>query len=108
MGRNGFSRRQVLGYGAATAALVAASARAQSTAMQIRVETKAGKAYTLDVDSVDTVESVKQKIKNLTGTPTSLQRLVFEGKELEDGVTLAEYNIVMHSTLTLTIIPSDG
>ncbi|KAF8105983.1 hypothetical protein N665_0149s0013 [Sinapis alba] len=71
--------------------------------MQIVVKNMQNRNISLTVDGSDTIENLKNKIEESEGVPAQMQRLIFSGKQLEDGHTIADYNIQNGSFIHLVL-----
>ena len=71
--------------------------------MLISVKTMTGKSISLHVRPTDTTETLKTRIEEEEGIPAHLQRLIYGGRQLEDGVTLHKYGLANDSTLFLAL-----
>lgn len=71
--------------------------------MQVFVKTLTGKDMTIDVEPTMMVEHLKKQISAIEGIQESDQRLIYGGKQLEDGQTLQDYNVEPDSTIHLVL-----
>lgn len=82
------------------AAVLSTAAWAMSpTGFYLNVELPSGETIALDVESGDSIDNVKQKVQNAAGVSVTEQYLYYGGKFLNNGRTLADYNIQKESTL---------
>ncbi|XBI24342.1 hypothetical protein VPH35_049456 [Triticum aestivum] len=73
--------------------------------MQLFVRTLAGEAIAVNADPSDTIYNVKTRIHSESGDPMSNHCLMFDGKELEEGRTIADYGIDKESVVQLALLP---
>lgn len=82
------------------AAVLSTAAWAMSpTGFYLNVELPSGETIALDAESGDSIDNVKQKVQNAAGVSVTEQYLYYGGKFLNNGRTLADYNIQKESTL---------
>jgi len=70
---------------------------------QIFVKTLQGRSLVLTVKADDTVETIKEMIKEKEGMPLEQQRLIYGGKELRESMTVADYSMMEGSSVHLVM-----
>ena len=75
----------------------------QRLILQIVFKSITGQTFALEVKTSDTIAMVKSTIQEKWGVPYDQQRLILAGKQLEDGRTLADYNITADAVLYLVL-----
>uniref|UniRef100_A0A672JN20 ISG15 ubiquitin like modifier n=1 Tax=Salarias fasciatus TaxID=181472 RepID=A0A672JN20_SALFA len=74
----------------------------EPTTIQVFLKNEKGQTATYDIRSDETVTGFKTKVQAREGVQASQQRLIHEGRQMEDGRLLADYNVQEHSTIYLT------
>ena len=72
--------------------------------MQIFVKTLTGQTITLGAEASDSIDTVKANLQNKEGIPSDHQLLTYAGQQLEDGRTLADYNVQHETTVHLSTL----
>ncbi len=72
-------------------------------AFTITIKTLVGKVIPVEANASDTILMVKKKVEVKEGIPVKKQRLLYEGKALEDNASLASYQISQNTNMILVI-----
>ncbi|CAL9218895.1 unnamed protein product [Arabidopsis halleri] len=73
----------------------------QGEVMMIYVSTLKGKTFNLEVKGSETIKQVKNMIHDQGGPPVNKQRLMFQGRMLADGQTIADCNIKTDANIVM-------
>lgn len=61
--------------------------------MILKILTLAGEEREIEVEPSDKIVQVKEKLEERDGIPVAQQRLIFQGKQLNDEKTVASYKL---------------
>ena len=62
--------------------------------INLTIVTPTGKRLNFDFEAQEaTIDAVKEAVLSREGIPLEIQRLIYKGKQLEDGLTIGDYNI---------------
>ena len=75
---------------------------ANAMSIYVKLDVIGADTFTLEVESGDSIDNVKQKIEDKTGYSQTIQILRYNGRILQNGKTLADYNIQKESTIELS------
>jgi len=67
------------------------------------MKTLTGKTFHLWARRDATVADVKDGVERVDGAPIEEQRLIFAGRQLEDGRTLSDYNVQDGATMHIIL-----
>ncbi|XP_076855240.1 ubiquitin-like protein ISG15 [Brachyhypopomus gauderio] len=95
--------KTVSDYGLSSGSSVSLLILSRPAPFQVFVRNEKGQTHTYEVTDDETVDGLQRKIFNKERTPVDQQRLIFEGRQLESGKTLKDYNITLESTIFMTL-----
>ncbi|XP_058230580.1 uncharacterized protein LOC131343155 [Hemibagrus wyckioides] len=90
-------------YGLSSGATVMLLISMTPVPLQVFVKNEKGQTKTYDITDEETVDQLKSKVRQKEGTPEDQQRLIFNGRQLDSGRKLQDYDIVSGSTIHMTL-----
>ncbi|WP_205663563.1 ubiquitin-like protein [Amnibacterium flavum] len=95
-------------FGVVVGVVVALLGAGPVAAMTIYVDPPSGSRLALDAEPSDSIENIRAKIQDDIGVVPEEQVLSFQGRTLEDGRTLSDYNIQRNSVLQREFVSGSG